>query len=71
LLPVSIEIHFNGVNIKAESSINSTFRGISIDSNEQSENAFHPIRFNDDRDSNEIDEIDLQSEKHDSPRIST
>jgi hypothetical protein len=35
------------------------------------ENASPSIRFNDDGDSNEIDEIDSQLEKHDDPRIST
>jgi hypothetical protein len=36
-----------------------------------SENARDSIRFNDDGDSNEIDENDLQDEKHDDPRILT
>jgi hypothetical protein len=35
------------------------------------ENASDLIRFNDDGDSNEIDESDSQYEKHDDPRIST
>jgi hypothetical protein len=50
--------------------MNSTFRGIIIDLRVEAENAFEPIRFNDDGDSNEIDESDSQSEKHDDPRIS-
>jgi hypothetical protein len=49
----------------------STFRGISIDLSDESENASDSIRFNDDGDSNEIDENDLQDEKHDDPRIVT
>jgi hypothetical protein len=35
------------------------------------ENALDSIRFNREFDSNEIDESDLQSAKHDDPRIST
>jgi hypothetical protein len=35
------------------------------------EKADDSIRFNDDGDSNEIDESERQSSKHDSPRIST
>jgi hypothetical protein len=35
------------------------------------ENASDSIRFNDDGDSNEIDESDLQELKHADPRIST
>jgi hypothetical protein len=45
--------------------------GIKIDLRFENENAFDSIRFNDDADSNEIDESDLQYEKHDDPRIST
>jgi hypothetical protein len=70
LLSASTEIDFNGVFTKAESAINSTFRGIIIDLRFENENAFNSIRFNDDGDSNEIDESDLQCEKHDDPRIS-
>jgi hypothetical protein len=64
-------IDFNEVPANAEPSINSTFRGITIDSSFDDENASDPIRFNDDGDSNEIDESERQDEKHDDPRIST
>jgi hypothetical protein len=57
--------------MKAEPSTISTFRGITIDSTFENENADDSIRFNDDGDSNEIDESDLQYEKHCDPRIST
>jgi hypothetical protein len=49
----------------------STEHGIKIDSRFENKNAFDSIRFNDDGDSNEIDESDLQFEKHNDPRIST
>jgi hypothetical protein len=62
-------IDFKGACLKAELSMNSTFRGITIDSSFEFENAFDSIRFNDDGDSNEIDESDSQSSKHDDPRI--
>jgi hypothetical protein len=55
---------------KAELSTNSTFRGITIDSRFEYENASDLISFNDDGDSNEIDESDSQPQKHDDPRIS-
>jgi hypothetical protein len=42
----------------AEPAINSTFRGISIDSRFEPENANDSIRFTDEGDSNEIDESD-------------
>jgi hypothetical protein len=42
-----------------ELSINSTVRGITIDARFEDKNAFDSIRFNDDGDSNEIDESDL------------
>jgi hypothetical protein len=60
LLPAPTDILFNGVLTKAESSMNSTFRGITIDLRFEYENAFDSIRFNDESDSNEIDESDLQ-----------
>jgi hypothetical protein len=60
-----------GVDSNAETSINSTFRGISIEIRLEEKNAFDSIRFNDDGDSNEIDESDLQDEKHDDPTIFT
>jgi hypothetical protein len=40
-----------------------------IDSRAESKNASDSIRFNDDPDSNEIDESERQYEKHDDPRI--
>jgi hypothetical protein len=54
--------------------MNRTVPGISvdlIDSSDDDENADDSIRFNREFDSNEIDESDLQDEKHDDPRIST
>jgi hypothetical protein len=39
--------------------------------NEENENAFDSIRFNPEFDSNEIDESDSHSSKHDEQRIST
>jgi hypothetical protein len=45
-------------------------RGIKIDSSDDDENADDSIRINRELDSNEIDESDLQYEKHDEPRIS-
>jgi hypothetical protein len=42
-----------------------------IDSMFECENVFDSIRFNDDGDSNEIDESDSQFSKHDEPIIST
>jgi hypothetical protein len=42
-----------------------------IDSSDDDENADDSIRVNRESDSNEIDESDLQDEKHDEPRIST
>jgi hypothetical protein len=70
-LPTPTEIDFNGVAPKAEPSTNSTFGGIKIGSRFEFENASDSIRFNDDGDSNEIDESDSQCEKDDDPRIST
>jgi hypothetical protein len=51
---------FNFVDSKAEPSINCTFRGIIIDSSFEHENAFDSICFNDDGDSNKIDESEKQ-----------
>jgi hypothetical protein len=70
-LPDSIKTDLIDVDSNAEPSTNSTFRGITIDSRFDGENAHDSIRFNDDGDSNEIDESDSQHEKHDDPRIST
>jgi hypothetical protein len=67
----SIKTFFIDVRRNAESSINSTFRGITIDSRLEPKNARDSIRFNDDGDSNEIDESDLQASKHDEQRTST
>jgi hypothetical protein len=71
VLPSSTKTDFNGVPAKAEPSTNSTFRGIKIDSKFESENAHDSIRFNDDGDSNEMDESNLQSERQHDPRILT
>jgi hypothetical protein len=49
----------------------STEHGIKIDSRVDVENAEDSISFNDDGDSNEIDESDSHHEKHDDPRIFT
>jgi hypothetical protein len=59
------------VSLNAEPSINSIVRGIPIDPIFEYENASDSIRFNDDGDSNEIDERDLQFKKHDEPINST
>jgi hypothetical protein len=62
---IEIEIFQN-----AEPSINCTARGIVIDlREEQEENEFDSTRVNSEFVSNEIDESDLQSEKHDEQRI--
>jgi hypothetical protein len=42
-----------------------------IDLSDEHENVLDSIRMNREFDSNEIDESDLQSRKHDDPRIST
>jgi hypothetical protein len=59
----SIKTDLIDVNVNAEPAINSTFRGIMIETSFDPENAFGSIRFNDDGDSNEIDENDSQSKK--------
>jgi hypothetical protein len=51
--------------------MNSTFRGISIDSSDEYENADDSIRINREFASNEMDESEKQYEKDDDPRIST
>jgi hypothetical protein len=56
---------------KHDDPIISTELGITIDSSFDDENANNSIRFNDEGDSNEIDESDSQSEKHNDPRIFT
>jgi hypothetical protein len=67
----SIEIEYNLHSIKAEPSINSTSRGMSIDRSDKNENALDSIRGNREFDLNEIEESDLRFEKHDDPDIST
>jgi hypothetical protein len=52
----STKIDFSGIEVKAALSTNSTCRLIAIDSCFENENASDSIRFNDDGDSNEIDE---------------
>jgi hypothetical protein len=69
--PDSIEIAEIGISVKAEPSMNWTFRGITIDWSDDWENANDLIRVNREFDSNVIDESDLQDEKHDEPRIWT
>jgi hypothetical protein len=49
----------------------STEYGMTSDLSFEYENTEDSIRFNDDGDSNEIDESDVHHEKHDEPRIST
>jgi hypothetical protein len=56
VLPSSMKIDVSGTSTKEEPWINSTFRGITIDRIFEYENDFDSIRFNDDGDSNEIDE---------------
>jgi hypothetical protein len=69
--PLSIEISVNIVDWNAESSMNYTLRGITIDSRELSENALDSIHFSPEFDSTEINKSVQQSEKHDEQRIST
>jgi hypothetical protein len=56
---------------KAQSSMNRTLRGITIDFSDECENANDSIRVNREFDSIEIDKSDLQYEKHFEQRIST
>jgi hypothetical protein len=65
----SIEITISGTLENAEPSINRTWRGILIELREPRENTCGPMRPNSEPASNEIDESDLQYEKHDEPRI--
>jgi hypothetical protein len=69
--PHSIKIPASSTPINEEPSMNSTFRGITMDWIDQSENAYDSIRTNREFDPNEIDESDLHCEKHREPRIST
>jgi hypothetical protein len=68
--PDSIEIDDKITPINAELSMNSTFRGITIDWSDENENALHAIRVNREFDSNVIDENDLQYAKQFGPRAS-
>jgi hypothetical protein len=68
--PISIETELDFIPSNAEPLMNWTFRGISIDLSDENENDFDSIRSNCEFDSNEIDESDVQCEKHDYPRIS-
>jgi hypothetical protein len=69
--PDSIEMDDDETSMKAEPSMNSTLRGITIDSSDENKNADDSIRFNREFDSNEIDENNSHSKKHPKPRIST
>jgi hypothetical protein len=69
--PDSIEIDDKVTLINEESSMNWTFRGITIDWSDEDENALNSIRVKCEFDSNVIDESDLQHAKHFDPRIST
>jgi hypothetical protein len=71
MFPLSILIDDRFTEQKAEPSMNRTVRGITIDRSDESENANDSIRVNREFDSNEIDESDLQFEKHFEQRIST
>jgi hypothetical protein len=71
VFPDSIESEKFSRFENAEPSMNVTFRGITIDCNDDPQNASDSMRFNCDSDSNEIDESDLHSEKHDIPSTST
>jgi hypothetical protein len=51
--------------------MNETIGGMAIDVRSGASQARHAIRLNRESDSNEIDESDLQDEKHDEQRIST
>jgi hypothetical protein len=55
---------------EAELSISRTARGISIHRSDECENASDSIRINRESHSNEIDESELQQERHDDPRMS-
>jgi hypothetical protein len=55
----------------ASEAINNIAEGIKMDVRNEDENASDSIRVNREFDSNEIDESDLQYEKHFDPKIST
>jgi hypothetical protein len=61
-LPVSIDNDNERIPLNADGSMNSTLFGITIDRNDEFENANDSIRVNDDGDSNEIDSRDRQFE---------
>jgi hypothetical protein len=69
--PDSIEINeiFDAENV--DPSMKATPRGITIDCNEEYENAEDSIRLSCEWDSNETEKSDSQREKHDGHRIST
>jgi hypothetical protein len=69
--PDSIVIEDCPILINAEPAMTETFRGMTIDVNDEFENAKDSICFNREFDSNVIDERDRQYEKHDVQRIST
>jgi hypothetical protein len=68
-LPSSIFIDFIFTPQNAEPSINWTFRGITIDESDDLENACDSIRVKHGSDSNVIDKIESQYEKHSEQRI--
>jgi hypothetical protein len=68
-LPESIETKTSGIHENAEPSRTLTYRGIVIDLREEQENTFDSMRVNSESISNEIDESDLQCEKHPGQRI--
>jgi hypothetical protein len=65
-----VEIEIFEIVANAEPSINQTWRGIVIDLREE-ENILDSTHINSESHSNEIDESDLQNEKHDEQRIRT
>jgi hypothetical protein len=69
--PDSIEIDDRRIRKNTESSMNWTFRGITIDWSDDHKKASDSIRVNREFDSNVIDESELQYEKHSDPRSST
>jgi hypothetical protein len=69
--PDSMETETSSRSEKANPSMNVTFRGITIDFNEDDEIACDSIRFNCEFHSNETDETDVDSAQHEESRIST
>jgi hypothetical protein len=66
-----IEIEIFEIVANAEPGINGTGRGVVIDSKKDERNALDSMSINSESHSNEIDESDLQNEKHDEQRIRT